>query len=131
MSEPEQGLTEYLVISRGQWDEDAAPQDIQATIDNFYAWIENKISQGRVRHGSRLTREGATVTRQSVVTDGPFGEAKELIGGYWTLLAGSLDEAAAMAAENPCLKHGLFYEVRPLDPVKCDAFSITNETPGR
>lgn len=41
------------------------------------------------------------------VIDGPFAEAKEVIGGYWFVVAGSLQEAAAVAAENPCLACGL------------------------
>ncbi|MGZ8901521.1 MAG: YciI family protein, partial [Limisphaerales bacterium] len=68
------------------------------------------------------------VTRKTV-TDGPFGEAKEVIGGYWTILARDLDEAAGIAGQNPCLKCGLFYEIRPIDPVQATAFTVTNETP--
>jgi hypothetical protein len=64
-----------------------------------------------------------------VVTDGPFGEAKEAIGGYWFILAQSLEEAAEIAAQNPCLKCGLFYEIRPIDPERASAFNVTNETP--
>ena len=63
------------------------------------------------------------------VTDGPFSEAKEVIGGYWTILAESLDEAAAIAAGNPCLQCGLFYEIRPIDTARCSADAVTNETP--
>jgi hypothetical protein len=63
------------------------------------------------------------------VTDGPFGEAKEVVGGYWFILAGSLEEAAQIAAENPCMQCGLFYEIRPIDPEKATAFTVTNETP--
>jgi hypothetical protein len=63
------------------------------------------------------------------VTDGPFGEAKEVIGGYWFIVASSLEEAAQIAAENPCLKCGLFYEIRPIDPERASAFVVTTETP--
>ena len=56
-----------------------------------------------MKTGQRLVNEGKTVSRKKVVTDGPFGEAKEVIGGYWFIVAGSLDEAARIAAGNPCL----------------------------
>jgi len=69
-----------------------------------------------MKRGQRLTYEGKTVLGQNVITDGPFGESKEVIGGYWFILAGSLDEASQIAKENPCLKCGLFYEIRPIDP---------------
>jgi hypothetical protein len=61
--------------------------------------------------------------------DGPFAEAKEVIGGYWFFLAGSLDEAAALAAENPCLACGLAFEIRPIESERASAFKVTNETP--
>jgi hypothetical protein len=51
-----------------------------------------------------------------VVTDGPFGESKEAIGGYWFILAQSLDEAVQIAKGNPCLDRGLLLEIRPIDP---------------
>jgi hypothetical protein len=65
------------------------------------------------------------------VLDGPFAEAKEVIGGYWFFVAASLDEAAALAAQNPCLACGLSYEVRPLEPQRASAFALTSETPTR
>ena len=119
---------EYLVISRGQWDADASPQNVQRAIDDFYVWIEGKITEGRMKRGSRLQPEARVVSRTSV-TDGPFAETKELIGGFWFILANSLDEAAQLAAENPCKAFGLSYEIRPLDPEKAVAESLANETP--
>ena len=65
-----------------------------------------------------------------MVTDGPFSETKEVIGGYWFILASSLEAAAAIAAENPCLACGLFYEIRPIDPERASAFTASAETPG-
>ena len=59
---------------------------------------------------------GVVVARKNVITDGPFGESKEVIGGYWFILAHSLDEAAQIAKGNPCLACGLLLEIRPIDP---------------
>lgn len=120
-------LSEYLVISRGQWDSDASREDIQAAIDRFYAWHDRLVGEGRMRPGQRLARDGRVVSRQGVL-DGPFAEAKEVVGGYWTILAGSLDEAAAVAAQNPCLDYGLALEIRPIDPMRASAYVLTNET---
>ena len=121
-------VKEYLVISRGQWDADASPQDVQRAIDDFYLWLERNVAQGKMRTGSRLKPEGKLVSRTSI-TDGPFAETKELIGGYWFILANSLDEAAQLAADNPCKVYGLSYEIRPLEPEKAVAGSVANETP--
>jgi hypothetical protein len=127
MSEP-QMKSEYLVISRGKWDEDKSPEEIQRAIDAFYVWHEQLVREGKMRSGQRLAREAMIVSKLGVI-DGPFAETKEVIGGYWHCLAGSLEEAAALAAQNPCLACGLTYEVRPIEPQRCSAYAESNETP--
>jgi hypothetical protein len=121
--------SEYLVISRGQWDKELSPEEIQKAIDQFYVWLERLVGEGKMKTGQRLGSEGKTVSRKSVVTDGPYGEAKEVIGGYWFIVADSPDEAAETAAGNPCLNCGLFFEIRPIDPERASAFTVTTETP--
>ncbi|MEI7036082.1 YciI family protein [Fulvimonas yonginensis] len=123
-------LSEYLVISRGQWDPDRSPAEIQDAIDRFYAWHDEQVAAGRMRPGQRLAREGRLVTRQRIV-DGPFAESKEVVGGYWFILADSLEEAARLAAANPCLDYGLAYEIRPIEARRASAFALASETPVR
>jgi hypothetical protein len=120
--------SEYLVISRGQWDRDLSREAIQDAIDRFYVWHGRLVDEGKMKGGQRLAREGKTVAKNGV-TDGPFAETKEVIGGYWFILAGSLEEAAELAAGNPCLACGLSYEIRPIESVRASAFAVTNETP--
>ena len=127
MNEPV-SKSEYLVISRGQWDKDASQEKIQEAIDQFYVWLGRLVEEGKMKTGQRLASVGKTVSR-STMTDGPFGEVKEVIGGYWFILAGSLEEAAQVAAGNPCLKCGLFYEIRPIEAERASAFKVTTETP--
>ena len=107
---------EYLVISRGQWDRTLSRDEIQNAIDQFYTWLDRLVDEGKMKRGQRLTYEGKTILRQNVVTDGPFGESKEVIGGYWSILATNLDEAVQIAKGNPCLDCGMFLEIRPIDP---------------
>jgi hypothetical protein len=121
-------LSEYLVISKGNWDEDKSPEQIQAAIDAFYQWHDVLVAQGKMISGQRLQPAKKVVSKHGI-TDGPFAETKEVIGGYWHFLAGSLEEAAALAAQNPCLACGLTYEVRPVEPGRCSAFDQTTETP--
>lgn len=119
---------EYLVLSRGQWDKNLPPETIQTAIDDFYNWLGRLVDEGKMRPGQRLATGGKTVSIGGVM-DGPFGESKEVIGGYWFICARDLEEAAAIAGQNPCLKCGLFYEVRPLENERASAFAVTNETP--
>ena len=120
---------EYLLLSRGQWDKSSTKEDIEASIGRFYAWYEANIAQGIFKPGSRLTMDAALVTREGIRTDGPFAEGKEIIGGYWIIVAESLAVAAAIAAQNPVLPHGLNFEIRPLESERGSAYRHTNETP--
>lgn len=121
-------VNEYLLLSRGRWDAGKSPEEIQGAIDAFYAWYDRLVAQGRFKPGQRLAI-GAKLVTQSGVTDGPFTEAKEVIGGYWFILAGSLDEAARIAAGNPCLACGLAYEIRPIEPERASAYRQSSESP--
>jgi hypothetical protein len=127
MSKPA-SLSDYLVLSRGRWDESKSPEQIQTAIDQFYDWYAQMVEEGKMKAGQRLGTAGKLVTRRAIV-DGPFTETKEVIGGYWFIVANSLEEAARIAADNPCLKCGLEYEIRPVDPERASAFEVTSETP--
>jgi hypothetical protein len=111
---------EYLVIARGQWDRNLSRAEIQNVIDHFYTWLDRLVDEGKMRRGQRLTDQGKLIVRQNVITDGPFGETKEVIGGYWFILADNLEEAAQIAKDNPCLDCGLFFEIRPIDPQRAN-----------
>ncbi|NML44412.1 hypothetical protein HHL11_11660 [Ramlibacter sp. G-1-2-2] len=121
-------MNEYLLLSRGRWDADKSPQEIQATIDAFYAWHAKLVTEGKFKSGQRLATGAKLVTRNGI-TDGPFTEAKEVVGGYWFVYAPSLDEAARIVADNPCLACGLLFEIRPIEAQQACAYSEANETP--
>lgn len=120
---------DYLLLSRGKWDPASDKADIEAAIGQFYAWYEANIAKGRFKPGSRLTMDAALVTRDGIRTDGPFAEGKEVIGGYWIIVAESLAAASALAAESAVLAHGICYEIRPLESERGSAYRHTNETP--
>ncbi len=121
---------EYLLLSRGRWDADKSKEEIQAAIDAFYVWYDRLVSEGRFKPGHRLDTGKQLVSRTGII-DGPFAESKEVIGGYWFIVAGSLREASAIMAESPCLACGLYYEIRPIDLERGSAYRETNETPSR
>lgn len=123
-------VNEYLLLSRGQWSPEKSQHEIQSAIDEFYVWYERLVAEGVFRRGHRLAVGTKLITRTGI-TDGPFAEAKEIIGGYWFIVASSLHEAASIAAENPCLKCGLSYEVRPIEFERASAYRESNETPTR
>ena len=128
MSTPSQHFN-YLVLSRGHWDTGARKEDIEAAIEQFYKWYERNVKSGQFKPGSRLSTDIAIVSKSGIATDGPFGETKEVIGGYWIIVARTLREAAEVAAQNPCLQFGLQFEIRPLEAERASAYNVTNETP--
>jgi hypothetical protein len=109
--------SDYLVISRGSFDKSLTADDIQKVADQFYAWYERLISEGIIKAGHRLRDDCKIASANKTVTDGPFAESKEVIGGYWFIVANSLEEAAEIATGNPCLEYGVITEVRPIAPV--------------
>lgn len=126
----QQRLSEFLILSRGQWDTNKSPEQIQQAIDAFYDWHERLVQEGKAKAGQRLAIDCRFVSSLGVM-DGPFTESKEVIGGYWFFYARTLDEAAALAAQNPCIACGLSFEVRPIEPERASAYKDSNETPNR
>jgi hypothetical protein len=90
------------------------PDEIQQEMQRWMKWIEEGFRSGwMVDAGDALTQEGRVVTKQ-VVTDGPFVESKEIVGGYSIVKADSLDVAAELAKSCPATRGGGKVEVRPL-----------------
>jgi hypothetical protein len=83
------------------------------------AWYDNLATQGKVQHGRPLGLNGRVVSgaRGERVTDGPFAEAKEVVGGYFFLTVADIDEATEIAKRCPGLPLGLTVEVRPVADV--------------
>ena len=83
-------------------------KQIMADHTEFAAKHGAAIKGGEALQGSAT----ATSIRDSVVTDGPFAETKELLGGYYLIEAADLDEALAIAKDVPARFGGV--EVRPI-----------------
>jgi hypothetical protein len=82
-------------------------------------WYEGLAAQGKVQHGRPLGLTGRVVAGATGerVTDGPYAEAKEVVGGYFFLSVADIDEATEIAKGCPGLPLGLTVEVRPVAEV--------------
>lgn len=90
-----------------------SPEQIQGQMQKWFAWVEELKSKGIYVDGKPLTPTGKTVQGKTpVVTDGPFAETKELVGGYFIIKAASIDEAAELAKKYPDFELGGAVEVR-------------------
>lgn len=108
---------QYLLLFSGsEWYNRLSAEDIQNVIDQSKAWYQQLVSAGKVKASQALARDGATISGKTarVISDGPFAETKEAIGGYLLLEANSLEEVIAIARENPAVRHGTTIEIRPL-----------------
>jgi hypothetical protein len=95
--------------------ESASEEDRNAMLARYLAFGES--ADGKIANGAQLapTRTATTVRVQNgetVVTDGPFAETKEQIGGFYLFEVESVDEAAELAAQIPGAAHGAI-ELRP------------------
>jgi hypothetical protein len=79
-------------------------------------WLKELTDQGHVKDpGHPLERSGKLVAgRQKTVTDGPFAEAKDVIGGYTLVHAADLAEAVTLTSGCPIFEVGGAVEVRPV-----------------
>jgi hypothetical protein len=100
------------------WDE-MSEQEMGAIYQQAVEFSESLRKSGVYQAGDPLqpTSTATTVRMKNgktVVTDGPFAETKEQLGGYSIVEAENLDEALSVAARHPLLRAGLSIEVRPI-----------------
>jgi hypothetical protein len=92
-----------------------SPEEMQQMLQKWQAWITEGIRQGwMLDAGDGLKKEGRVVNGKKVVSDGPFIEVKEIVGGFSIVQADTLDAAAELAKGCPIFLRGGSVEVRPL-----------------
>jgi hypothetical protein len=110
-------MNEYMLIFRHEdGSKVASPEQMQAWMKQTMDWIGGIAAQNKYVGGNGLPMSTAKVVgHKGVVTNGPFGDIKETIGGYVTVRAGSIDEAVEFAKGCPVLQgDGNTVEVRIL-----------------
>lgn len=107
---------DYLLLFRGtNWDKGMSPEQIQKVVTDWYAWFDRLKREGRCSGGHPLQNSGKIVSgKNRAVSDGPFAESKETIGGYFYLHVADEAEAVSIAQLCPGLEYGVVVEVRPV-----------------
>ena len=107
-------MSEFVFLYRGG-DGPITPEQVQKNLHHWTAWFKDLAAKGHMGdRGQPLERAGKTVNSAKVVLDGPFAEAKDIIGGYSLIKARDLAEAAELAKGCPLLTRGGAVEVRPV-----------------
>ncbi|HVW19883.1 MAG TPA: YciI family protein [Opitutaceae bacterium] len=117
---PNQEKAQFLLLFRHPVDQpDPSPEEMQQIFGKWMAWMESMKAQGQFVAAAPLQDGGKVLrgSRGSVVTDGPFTEAKEMVGGYVIVHARDLAEAAEIAKGCPGYDYGTVTEVRPLEKI--------------
>jgi hypothetical protein len=93
----------------------ALPEEIKAMEKKWQDWAGGIAAQGKVAiRGQRLSQEGKVLKAGGVITDGPFVEIRERLGGFMIIRANDIDEATTLAHGCPVLEYGGNVEIRPI-----------------
>lgn len=110
-----------IYVDEAQRDQ-ASEEDMRAMTQAYHALSEEMTEKGVLLAGEGLyPTPTATTVRvrdgERAVTDGPFAETKEQLGGFYLVECKDLDEALSIAKRIPTIRVGGTIEVRPLEPM--------------
>lgn len=109
-------MNEFMMIFRHVPSPQAepSPEEIQASVKQWQDWIGGIAQQGKFVSTQQLSFTGKTFNATEVISDGPYAEVKEIVGGLLICKAASLEEAMELAKGCPILTYGGSVEVREL-----------------
>ena len=101
-----------------------SPAEIQGVIARYKNWRESLATKGHKAAGQKLQdgtgrilkNDGKNGGGKIVITDGPYAETREVIGGYFVYAADSFEQAVELARDCPHLQYGTV-EIRQIEPV--------------
>ena len=108
-------MSEFVYLYRGGAT-GGSPEQMQQRMQKWMAWMKELGEKGHIKdRGQPLERAGRLVKgKQKAVTDGPFAEAKDVIGGYTLIEARDLDQAVELSKGCPVFESDGAVEVRPV-----------------
>ncbi|HEX3952854.1 MAG TPA: YciI family protein [Stellaceae bacterium] len=101
----------------------ASPDQFAMMLQAYMSWTDRIRAEGHHLGGNKLTDDGGKVLIPAggrvTLTDGPFAESKELVGGYYLITARDYDQACRIAESCPHLTYGGRIEIRQIDDITC------------
>ncbi|MEP6676321.1 MAG: YciI family protein [Ferruginibacter sp.] len=111
-------MKEFLLIFRNDFSNNPStrsPEEMQATMKKWMDWLGGVAAQNKlVSRGNSLHGGGKILKSGNVITDGPYVEIKEAVGGYSIIKADSIEEAVELSKGCPILESGGNVEVREI-----------------
>jgi len=108
-------MSEFVYLYRGG-EAGRSPDRMQQMMQKWMTWLKELGEKGHIRdQGQPLERTGKLVRgKQKTVTDGPFAEAKDVVGGYTLIEAPDLEQAVELSKGCPIFEVEGSVEVRPV-----------------
>ena len=111
-----------FIFQGGMPTKDTSPEDMQANMGKWLAWIEKLSKQGKYVAGEPLLPGGKLVSgANKKVTDGPYTEGKEMVGGFFIVNAKDINEAVEISKDCPDFENGGSVQVRQIMKVGVEA----------
>jgi len=109
-------MKEFIFLFRSPHSEMAklSPDEMQAYMGKWSVWTKKLSENGTLKFGDRLSRENAKIVYDfgNIVTDGPFIESKEIVGGYIIIEAETMEEAVEISKKCPIYNVNGVVEIR-------------------
>jgi hypothetical protein len=107
-------MSEFVYLYRGGR-RGESPAEGEQIMQKWVAWLQDLAAKGHIKdQGQPLEPEGKVVRAKRSITDGPYPESKDLVGGYTLIEANDLAQAAELAGGCPILERDGLVEVRPV-----------------
>ena len=108
-----------LLSAPETWQDNLSPEEIQALIAKYVAWREGLIQQNIFRGSQKLVdgtgRRLRTQNGKVIVTEGPFSESQEVLGGFFVIEVPTYEDAVEISRTCPNLVDDHLTEIRQLD----------------
>lgn len=108
-------MSQFLFLYRGG-SQPESPDEGQKVMQKWVSWMEGLAKDGHMVDRGQPLEPGGKVVRGSekTITDGPYAETKDLVGGFTVIDANDLSKAAELAKGCPIFERGGLVEVRPI-----------------
>jgi len=109
-------MKDFIFLFRGGLDfATASPEQLQTSMMKWKTWMDELGAAGKLAGGERLTQTGAVISGpQKQLTDGPYSEGKEVVGGFLIIKAADLDEAIELSQGCPIYEVGGSTEIQEI-----------------
>lgn len=110
-------MTDFLLLFRNDnaSQSSLSPEQMQQHTQKWRAWIGELVKSGNFKSGEPLERTGKVLRGKSkLLTDGPYAESKDLVGGYLMITAENVDHAVELSRGCPIFETDGIVEVRPV-----------------